>query len=391
MKKTLILLLLSVLPAFASEELQDVGISKYAVLEVLKDNTPLREKADEFATRVTHLFKDAVLFADKQNDKYYRVELKDGKYVWVNKKHVEVQAVIPEKRFDNIEKVSFKEEHDRYIAKINTPSKSAFIFKEDGNNLDFTLFDNRFDPTEAEVKNKENNFKFANLISNEFNLEYQGYTPLFGYIADRGEKGYVLTIKKSPKINKKRPLKHIKIVLDPGHGGDEKGAVAFNMEEKTINLQISKKLKSELKRRGAKVYMTRTKDKKVGLYDRTAFARQKDADILLSIHQNSLPNPKDVYKKHGVGTYYYNKQAEPLARNIKDSLKEATGFMDDGVNYASFALTRPTLPVSVLVECGYIIDSYEANYISNEKNQKIIAKAIAKGVENYLTETFGNN
>ena len=170
MKKTLILLLLSVLPAFASEELQDVGISKYAVLEVLKDNTPLREKADEFATRVTHLFKDAVLFADKQNDKYYRVELKDGKYVWVNKKHVEVQAVIPEKRFDNIEKVSFKEEHDRYIAKINTPSKSAFIFKEDGNNLDFTLFDNRFDPTEAEVKNKENNFKFANLISNELIL-----------------------------------------------------------------------------------------------------------------------------------------------------------------------------------------------------------------------------
>ncbi len=391
MKKTLVLLLLSVIPALAVEELKDVGISKYAVLEVLKDNTPLREKADEYATRVTHLFKDAVLFADKQNDNYYRVELKDGKYVWVNKKQVEVQGIIPEKRFDNIEKISFKQERDRYIANINTPSKSAFIFKEAGNSLNFTLFDNRFDPTEAEVKNKEDNFKFANLISNEFNLEYESYTPLFGYIAQKAEKGYVVTIKKSPKINVKKPLKHIKIVIDPGHGGDEKGATAFNLEEKTINLQISKKLKNELKKRGAKVYLTRTKDKKVGLYERTAYALQKDADILLSIHQNSLPNPKDVYKKHGVGTYFYNKQAEPLARNIKDSLKEATGFKDDGVNYASFALTRPTLPVSVLVECGYIIDADEAGYISNEKKQKIIAKAIVKGVENYLVESFGNS
>ena len=62
--------------------------------------------------------------------------------------------------------------------------------------------------------------------------------------------------------------------------------------------------------------------------------------------------------------------------------------MDDGVNYASFALTRPTMPVSVLVECGYIIDANEAKYISNEDNQKIIAKAIVKGVEKYLTESF---
>lgn len=390
MKKLLILLLLSVMPAYAAEKLQDVGISKYAVLEVLNNNTPLRDKADEFGNRITHVFKDAVLFADKQNDKYYRVELNEGNYVWVNKKQVEVQGIIPEKRFDNIEKISFKQENDRFIANIKTPSKSAFIFKENGTDLSFTLFDNRFDPIQASVKNKIENFSFQKLISNEFSLNYSSFSPLFGYIAERSEKGYTITVKKAPKINKKRPLKHIKIVIDAGHGGDEKGACAFNLEEKTINLQISKKLKKELKKRGAKVYLTRTKDKKLGLYDRTAFALEKNADILLSIHQNSLPDPKNVIYKHGVGTYYYNKQAEPLARSIKESLKEATGFMDDGVNFASFALTRPTMPVSVLVECGYIIDANEAKYISNEDNQKIIAKAIVKGVENYLVENFLN-
>ena len=376
------------MPAFALNELKDVGIAKYAVLEVLKDNTPIRKKADEYGDRITHAFKDAVLFADKQNDKYYRVELKDGNYAWINKKHVEVQAVIPEKRFDNIEKISLKQEHDRYLTRINTPSKSTFLFKEDGNNLSFTLFDNRFDPVIAKIKGEDEKFSFSKVISNEFNLNYLGDNPLFGYAADKTEEGYILTIKKAPKINKKRPLKHIRIVIDPGHGGDEKGACAFNLQEKDINLQISKKLKRELAKRGAKVYLTRTKDKKVGLYDRTAFARQKNADILLSIHQNSLPDPKNVIYKHGVGTYYYNKQAQPLAKSIKESLQQATGFMDDGVNYASFALTRPTLPVSVLVECGYIIDSNEAKYISQDKNQKIIAKAIVQGVENYLTESF---
>ena len=96
MKKFLIVLVLLLTGgAYAINELQNVGIEKYAVLEVVNDNTPLRTKSDEGAYRVTHLFKDAILFADKQNDKYYRVELKDGEYVWVNKKFVEVQAIIP--------------------------------------------------------------------------------------------------------------------------------------------------------------------------------------------------------------------------------------------------------------------------------------------------------
>ena len=99
-------------------------------------------------------------------------------------------------------------------------------------------------------------------------------------------------------------------------------------------------------------------------------------------------NPKDIDKKYGVGTYYYHKQALPLARKIQDNLLAATGFRDDNVNFASFVMTRPTMPVSVLIECGYIIRKQEAEKISNPKFQKIIAKAITKGVEDYLKESF---
>jgi len=371
-----------------AQELQDVGIAKYAVLEVLDDNTPLRLKDNEKSQRLTHLFKNAVLFADKQNENYYRVELKENDYAWINKKFVEVQAIIPEKRFDNVEKIIFKNERDKFQARIETPSQSAFTIKEEGNNLNFTLFDNRYDPIETKITNRNNRFILDEKINNELNLKFLNNNPLFGYDLEKMEYGYLLSVKKAPKIDNMKPLKNITVTLDAGHGGCEKGAVAFGLEEKNINLQISKALKKELKRRGAKVYLTRTRDKQISLNDRIAFAKEKNSDILLSIHQNSLPNREDVVNKHGVGTYYYHPQAQPLAQKIQENLVSDTKFRDDKVNYASFALTRPTSQLSVLIECGYIIRKEEAVKISNKKFQKLIARAIRRGCEEYLRESF---
>ena len=388
MKNWILFLLLLLAQGVYASELQDVGIAKYAVLEVLSDNAPLRQKDNENAQRLTHLFKNAVLFADKQNENYFRVELKENDYAWINKKFVEVQAIIPEKRFDNINKIAFKNEKNKFSAYIQTPSQSAFKVQEEGNNLNFTLFDNRFDPIETKVSNKTNRFVLDEKINNELNLKYLNDKPLFGYDVEKSPEGYVLSVKKAPCVNKYRPLNNIKVVLDAGHGGCEKGACAFGLEEKKINLQITKALKKELKKRGAKVYLTRKKDKQVSLNDRISFAKEKQSDILLSIHQNSLANRADIDKKHGVGTYYYHPQSRPLAQKIQENLISATNFRDDKINHASFALTRPTSQLSVLIECGYIIKEDEAKKLSDKKFQKIIAKAITKGCEEYLRESF---
>lgn len=388
MKKWILFLILMLFQGIYAQELKDVGIAKYAVLEVLDDNVPLRYKDSENSQRITHLFKNAVLFADKENDNYYRVELKENDYAFINKKFVEVQAIIPEKRFDNIRRIAFKNEKNKINTYIQTPSQSAFRIKEEGNNLNFTLFDNRYDPIETKVINKYPYFVLDERINNELNLKYLNYAPLFGYDVEKYEDGYILSIRRAPKINKYRPLDGIKITLDAGHGGVENGACAFGLMEKDINLQITKKLKREFQKRGAKVYLTRKRDKQVSLLERTAFAKEKNSDILLSIHQNSLPNPEDIEKKHGVGTYYYHPQAKPLAEAIQNNLLIATNFKDDKVNYASFALTRPSSQLSVLIECGYIICPEEAQKLSNKKFQKIIAKSIVKGTEEYLKQSF---
>jgi len=98
----ILFLLISFLQFCQAKELKNVGIAKYAVLEVLDDKTPLRLEDNENAKRLTHLFKDSILFADKENSNYFRVELENENFAWVNKKFVEVQGIIPEKRFSNI-------------------------------------------------------------------------------------------------------------------------------------------------------------------------------------------------------------------------------------------------------------------------------------------------
>ena len=371
-----------------AQTLQDVGIAKYAVLEVTKDNTPLRERDSEEANRISHLFTNTVLFADKQNDNYFRVELKDGDFAYINKKNVEVQAIIPEKRFESISKIAYREEKKRYDLKIETPMLSAYKIIEKGNNLDFVLYDNRYDPFGVKIVNQSGRFYIPSIYDDNLSVNYTNDTPLFGYDILPYEKGYILSVKKAPKINRRKPLKGIRVVVDAGHGGCERGACAFNLQEKDINLQIARILKRELRKRGAKVYMTRKKDKQIGLYERVNFARIKNADILLSIHQNSLPDPKYIDRKYGTGTYYYHEQSKPLAQKILQSLVEDTGFRNDGVNKRSFVLTRPTSQLSVLIECGYLIREQEAMKLKEKYFQKLVARAIVKGCENYLKETF---
>ena len=384
MKKIFFLISLFILTfsnAFAVENLKNVGIAKYALIEAKHDYTPVRVAPSENAKRFLQIRKGFVLYADKQNDDFYRIDLGEDTPFWLEKKYADVQAVINEKRIQKINKIEFDEDKERYKIFIPLYIQNAYSFKELSDGLEFKLYDVSCE--NLEIKNKRGGFNIIPSKNSVLTIKY--ITPaLFGYDVLPHKKGLVLQIRKIPKVNRKKPLKGIKIVLDAGHGGEEKGVCAFGVEEKDVNLKISKQIKKAMKKRGAKVYMTRKRDKYVSLYDRVAFAQNKDADILLSIHQNSLPNPKDVINRHGVGTYYYNPQAYSLADSLQQELLKQTQFKDDGVNYASFALTRPTNPISVLVECGYLIDKNEMEKLTNKKFQKEFASAFAKGVENYL-------
>jgi N-acetylmuramoyl-L-alanine amidase len=94
------------------------------------------------------------------------------------------------------------------------------------------------------------------------------------------------------------------IVIDPGHGGKDSGAVGNGFMEKEIVLQIGYQLSEKLREMGYTVYMTRSNDVFIELKDRTKFANDKEADLFISVHANSIPKTSDPLKAQGIETYF---------------------------------------------------------------------------------------
>ena len=105
------------------------------------------------------------------------------------------------------------------------------------------------------------------------------------------------------------------IVLDPGHGGKDCGAISVEKVcEKTIVLNISKYLNDELKKRGYKVHMTRQNDVFIGLRERTTFANNKNADLFISVHANAVAENKQ--KLEGVESYFLSTARSERAKKV---------------------------------------------------------------------------
>jgi N-acetylmuramoyl-L-alanine amidase len=180
-------------------------------------------------------------------------------------------------------------------------------------------------------------------------------------------------------------VKGKRIVLDPGHGGSAWGAVgALGTREKDVVLRLAQLLEGELKRHGADVRLTRSGDDDVGLYERTDIARQDQADFLLSLHANALPDDENPLQRHGSATYYYRQQSRPAAEIIHRHLLKAAGLRDDGLWYGNLALARPTECPAVLVEAAYLIYPPEEELLRSDDFLRKLAKGLARGVREYF-------
>jgi len=191
-----------------------------------------------------------------------------------------------------------------------------------------------------------------------------------------------LEIKKEPEV--KSRIKGLRICLDPGHS-PETGAVGpTGLEEKVVNLEIAYKLKKLLEKNGAEVVMTRYGSEELGIYERPEKAVKSNCHILISIHNNALPDGVNPFSGHGVSTYYYHPQSLELARSIQKELVEKIKLPDEGLYYGNLALSRPYQLLSILVECAFIMLPEQEELLREEKFQKRIASGIYEGILNYI-------
>lgn len=209
----------------------------------------------------------------------------------------------------------------------------------------------------------------------------------WGYRLKYDNTTLVLTLRHAPNIDsrKRLPLSGIKILLDPGHGGKESGASGPNgYLEKDVNLVISKLLRDELVKRGAKVVMTREDDRDVSLVERQEIINKEEPAIALSIHHNSLPDNGDAENTKGFGTFWYHPQSHSMAVFLQNYVVTNLRKPNYGVFWNNLALTRPSVAPAVLLELGFMSNPYEFEEIVNPQAQRKMASTLADGITKWF-------
>ena len=156
------------------------------------------------------------------------------------------------------------------------------------------------------------------------------------------------------------------------------------LKEKDVNLWIAHKLRKILEKHGPTVYMTRYGHEHVELYDRPEKAMDCNADILISVHNNALPDGVNPFVNNGTSTYYYHPQSYPLARAIHKRMVKNLGLPDHGLYYGNLVLTRPTQMVAVLVECAFMMIPEQEAMLRTRGFQKRCAESIYQGICDFL-------
>ena len=174
------------------------------------------------------------------------------------------------------------------------------------------------------------------------------------------------------------------IIIDPGHGGFDPGAVYENRKEKDDNLRLALAVGQELQNAGYQIIYTRTDDRYDSPYDKAQIANSAGGDLFLSFHRNFAETP-DLYQGVQALVYDKNPLALRVAKNVNEEL-ESIGFKNLGIESRKelVVLRRTSMP-AVLLEVSFI-NSAEDNRLFDEKFDAI-ANAIATGVERALPLT----
>lgn len=179
------------------------------------------------------------------------------------------------------------------------------------------------------------------------------------------------------------------IVVDPGHGGNNPGATAGEKRESDNNLAVSQKLRDKFRQAGATVVMTRDTDRNVApvgstlgqeLQARVDIAERNDADMFVSVHTNSNPDPSIA----GAMTFYPSGKSAKLALEVQSSLARETAAVDKGTQPATFYVLRNTTMPSILVEMGFISNPSEAVKLQSDSYRNHVAQGIFTGVVRYF-------
>ncbi|MFS0562219.1 N-acetylmuramoyl-L-alanine amidase [Terribacillus sp. 179-K 1B1 HS] len=174
-----------------------------------------------------------------------------------------------------------------------------------------------------------------------------------------------------------------RIIIDPGHGGKDPGAIGNDTMEKNVALTISEKLQQRLLTNGYDVKMTRSDDIFIPLSERATISNNWGADLFVSVHANSAATSS----AKGLESYYYgaSSSGKKLASSIQTALASNTNNENRGTHSADFYVLRHTSMPAVLVETGFISNPADAALLNDSNYQNEVADSIAEGIKAFAS------
>tara|TARA_B000000460_G_scaffold240303_1_gene205697 strand:- start:475 stop:1140 length:666 start_codon:yes stop_codon:yes gene_type:complete len=183
------------------------------------------------------------------------------------------------------------------------------------------------------------------------------------------------------------------IVIDPGHGGKDTGAIGTNsIQEKDVSLSIAKeiiRLNETLLNNEFDMYSTRYMDTLISLSDRSRLAESLKADVFVSLHcnaSNTSAKGMDIYVHNTNDEEVLIKKSIGMGLSILEESTLKLDFKKRAVRFANFQVLRENIEIrpAILIEMGFISSTDEADYFLKPKNIRAMALAILMGLYNYL-------
>lgn len=301
-----------------------------------------------------------------------------------------------------VEEFNLKSKANMSIDKVvlntqNTPEK--IVFYTNSSNLAYADYSGKtVDVTITNAIGNSNpnvdgsNLVKSSIITNDSDKTTYSFTlkdnkKLEGYYLSKYDDRIELVLKeKKASGNSSLPLDGKTIMLDPGHGNEDSGAIGplgLYYSEKHINLATALRLKDELEKLGAEVLLTRATDIKIPLKDVLGTSRQQRPDMFISLHANSMADNVDISKIDGFSVYFREEIARDLATTIHKNVITNLGRTDKGIHKNNFYVNRGTWAPSILIETGFVPNPIEFEWLIDNDKQKEFAKNIADSIVEY--------
>lgn len=169
------------------------------------------------------------------------------------------------------------------------------------------------------------------------------------------------------------------VVIDPGHGGHDKGGQWGLVYEKHLALDTSARLEAELKKRGYRTVMTRRSDYFISLPERVRITGQYSNAIFVSVHYNY------TWKQQvsGLETFYTTAQSRDLASFVQDGMLRKVRCTNRGAKFARYYVIRNNSCPAILVECGFVSNPQERQRMKSAWFRQALAEGIADGIDRF--------